>query len=158
MSKQETNRKVLYGGLAILFIAFALGVILTNSKEPSPEYAFPEPAEVVKQYFEAWDGKDYANMYAALSDGFKRIEPTAKTLDVFKEYVQSQSIASVEVLSIEEVSNDGSTATIGYNVDFMLSDRSTQPYKGTFTLKYRQGDVIRGWKLIHPYGKNIDTS
>jgi len=149
--------KLLYGGLTILLIVAVAGVIAANKEEPE-EYAFPQPEEVVNQYFSSWNNRNYPNMYAAISDGFKRIEPTAKTLQDFKEYVQSQPIQGVSIASIDEASNDGSTSTVNYNVKFTLNDGTTQPYKGTFTLKNRQGDVIKGWKLIHPYGENIGRS
>ena len=157
MKTQKTNTKILYGGLAILLIIVVAGVITANRQDPE-EYAFPQPEEVVRQYFTSWNNKDYPNMYATISDGFKRIEPTAKTLQDFKNYVKAQSIEGVSITSVDEASNDGITATVDYRVQFMLSDETTTPYKGTFTLKNRQGDVIRGWKLIHPYGENIDRS
>jgi len=155
MKKQKTNTRILYGGLAVLLIVAVAGVIAANRQEPE-EYTFPQPEEVVNQYFSSWNSKDYPNMYAAISDGFKRIEPTAKTLQDFKSYVGSQPIKGVSITSIDETSNDGSTAAVDYDVQFMLADETIKPYEGTFTLKNRQGDVIRGWKLIHPYGENID--
>ena len=33
-----------------------------------------------------------------------------------------------------------------------------QNFSDKFSLKFGQGDIIPGWKLIHPYGENIDTS
>lgn len=97
-------------------------------------------------------------MYATLSDGFKRIDPNAKDLVTFRSFASSQGIEGVNIISIEEKSNDGKTASVDYSVEFILSDGSRSPFTGTFTLKFRQGDVIQGWKLIHPYGENIDTS
>ncbi len=29
---------------------------------------------------------------------------------------------------------------------------------GSYSLRYRRNDSIVGWKLIHPYGENVDTS
>jgi len=144
-------------GLAVLLIIAVVGVIAANRQE-ADKYSFPQPEEVVRQYFASWNSKDYPNMYATISDGFKRIEPTAQSLQSFKEYVESQPIESLSIASIEETSNDGRTAAVNYEVEFTREDGTTQPYKGTFTLKNRQGDIIRGWKLIHPYGENIDTS
>ncbi len=158
MAKNETNKKILYAGLTGIFILFVIGIILVNRQEPIPEYAFPEPVEVVRQYFSSWDKEDYSNMYATFSDGFKHIEPSTKNLSLFKQYVQSQQISGVDIIRILEKSNDGSTATVEYAVEFVLNDDSKKPFEGAFTLKYRTGDVIRGWKLIHPYGENIDKS
>ena len=147
----------LYVGLLVLFVVFVIGIIFSN-RQPEIEYSFPAPEEVVRQYFTAWNDKGYPNMYATFSDGFKNIEPTAKDLRAFKEYVQTQPIDGVNIKTIDEKSNDGRTASVDYAVEFLLKDGTKQPFEGTFTLKYREGDIIRGWKLIHPYGENIDTS
>ncbi len=158
MKNDTTNRKVLYFGLVFLFLIFVVGIIWANSKPIEEEYNFPSPEKVVEQYFTAWNNKDYVNMYATFSDGFKKIEPTAKTLEDFKGYASSQGIKEVEIASIKEASNDGETASVDYKVIFTLSNGQKSNYEGTFTLKYRKGDVIQGWKLIHPYGENIDNS
>ena len=76
----------------------------------------------------------------------------------FKSYAESQGIESVNILSIKEASNDGITSFVDYSAEFMLSNGKKSEFDGTFTLKYRKGDVIPGWKLIHPYGENIDVS
>ncbi len=158
MKNDATNKKILYIGLAVLFLIFIAGIIWINNKPKTEEYTFPSPKEVVEQYFNSWNNKDYVNMYATFSDGFKRIEPTAKTLQDFKNYADSQGIEEVEVVNIEEKSNDGETAGVDYGIVLTLSNGQKSEYDGTFTLKYRKGDVIQGWKLIHPYGENIDVS
>src|SRR3990172_1657981 len=155
IERSDLNKKILYTGLSILFIFFVTGIIWVNSAPKAEEYNFPSPEKVAEQYFAAWNNKNYADMYAAFSDGFKKIDPTAKTLQDFKEYADSQNIESVEVIDIEETSNDGQTASVDYEVIFILSNGQKSNYKGTFTLKYRKGDIIQGWKLIHPYGENI---
>ncbi len=157
MKNDTTNKKILYVGLAVLFVIFLVGIIWTNSKPKAEEYEFPSPKEVVEQYFTSWDSKDYVNMYATFSDGFKKIDPNAVNLFTFMEYVKLQDIEGVEIISIKELSNDGQTAGVDYDVEFSLNDGQRLPYEGTFTLKHRQGDIIQGWKLIHPYGENIDT-
>ncbi len=160
----------------MLLIILGLGFYFNNQqqKQPQESYQFPSPEAVVRQYFEAWNAGDYVNMYAAISDGFKRIEPTAKDLSTFRAYAQAQGINEVKIISLQEKMNDGSTAAIDYEVEFIFNDgknegkddgkndrkndRKKQPFKGTFTLKYRPGDIIQGWKLIHPYGEKVDTS
>lgn len=157
MGKDSTNKKILYAGLVILFIIFVVGIVIANNKKVE-EYNFPEPDLVVEQYFNSWSNKDYANMYATFSDGFKKIEPTAKTFQDFKNYVENQDIESINIINIKIISNDELTSKVDYNVEFISSEWQNTPYQGTFTLKYRKGDVIQGWKLIHPYGENIDNS
>lgn len=116
-----------------------------------------EPASIVSSYFEAWNQKDYGVMYNLISDGFKSLEPTAATFDKFEAYAEAQAINRVNIISILETSNDGKQATIDYNVKFTIKNKEV-PFKGTYTLKYKKEDIVPGWKLIHPYGDNIDTS
>lgn len=158
MKNDITNKKILYMGLGILFLILAVGIILVNNKPVEKEYNFPSPEKVVEQYFTSWNNKDYVNMYSAFSDGFKKIDTNAKSLQDFKIYVDSQKIDEVQIINIKEKGNDGQTASVDYKIIFTLSNGQKSDYEGTFTLKYRKGDIINGWKLIHPYGENIDTS
>ncbi len=126
-----------------------------SSTVPAPQPG--TPAEVSTAYFTAWHQQDYETMYSLLSDGFKEIEPTAQTLEQFAEYARSQKIEGVIINTISESANDKTMASIDYDVTFHIAGKIV-PYKGTFTLKHKQQDVVPGWKLIHPYGKNIDTT
>jgi len=157
MGKSNKKKITLIAAFLLVFIA-GIAYISLLPKDEQPEYNVPSPEEVVRQYFTSWDKKNYPDMYAAISDGFKKIEPTAKDLRAFKEYAGSQGINSIRIISIKEASNDGITSSVDYSVEFMLSNGKKNKFDGTFTLKYRQGDIIQGWKLIHPYGENIDTS
>ncbi|MBI2668646.1 nuclear transport factor 2 family protein [Candidatus Woesearchaeota archaeon] len=115
------------------------------------------PATVVELYFKAWNLQDYETMYRLISDGFKTIEPSAKTIDDFTTYAKAQGITTVKIDSIQEKSNDGITAGVYYKVRFVTQNKEV-PFEGTFTLKYRANDGVPGWKLIHPYGTNVDLS
>lgn len=148
-------------GAAIIAAVFVMGLIyvqLTKQNEATGNYQVAPPEEVVRQYFTAWNNKDWPNMHATLSDGFKKIDPNAKDLATFRNFARSQGIDGVNILSIKETSNDGTTANVDYSVEFILTDSSKRKFDDAFTLKYRQGDIIQGWKLIHPYGQNVDTS
>ena len=136
------------------------------------EYSIKKPEEVTKQYFESWDIKDWPNMYATISDGFKRIDSDAKNFQSFIKFAGVQGVSRVEILNLnlesytmddQEMPRDmpgmpNMQAIVAYSVEFTLSDGGKQTFSDKFTLKFRQGDVIAGWKLIHPYGQNIDTS
>ncbi len=165
------SQNIKIGGVVILLLVLIIGIYLNHQQKKEQEqqaYSFPQPEAVVRQYFEAWNDKNYVEMYATLSDGFKKIDPNAGDLAAFRQFASSQGIGGVKIISIKEKSNDGTTAAVEYGVEFILDDASNldggknngnkQAVKDTFTLKYRQGDVIQGWKLIHPYGENIDTS
>jgi len=149
--------KVVVLSLLLLIVLVGIGFVLTSQQNQTTDFKPSDPEQVVRQYFESWDKKDWPNMYSVISDGFKKIEPTAKTLSDFKQYVESQNISGINILSIKEQTNDGKAATVDYSVGGLLSDGTTS-FNGSFTLKYREADIIRGWKLIHPYGSNIDTS
>ena len=155
----EGNKKkiVLIAAFLLFFIAGIVYITLTND-DKIPDYETPSPEKVVEQYFASWGNKNYPDMYAAVSDGFKKIEPTAGDLRAFKGYAESQGISGIRIISIKEASNDGITSFVDYSAEFMLSNGKKSEFDGTFTLKYRKGDVIPGWKLIHPYGENIDVS
>ena len=165
------NKKILFIGIGVIILVALIGIFTAN-KEEIQEYTSPSPEEVVKQYFVAWNDKRYQDMYATISDGFKRIDLNAKDLATFRNFASSHGIEGVNIISIElesmtmdgmEVEKNmpgmpGMQAVVAYNVEFILVNGNKQPFSGTFTLKYRQGDVILGWKLIHPYGENVDTS
>lgn len=151
------NSKILFFGLALIIVIAILGVILTK-KDVTQEYKVSSPEDVVRQYFTAWNNNNWPDMYSTMSDGFKKIEPTAKDFVIFRNYVLSQNIEGVKILAVKETFNDGETADVEYAVEFLLIGGVNKIFSGTFTLRYRQGDIIPGWKLIHPYGKNIDVS
>ena len=144
--------------IAAVFVAGLIYVQYTKQNEVADNYQVAPPEEVVRQYFTAWNNKDWPNMYAAISDGFKKIDPNARNLSTFRTFASSQGVEGVNILSIKEESNDGSTAAVAYSVEFVLSNGNTSPFSDRYTLKFRQGDIILGWKLIHPYGANIDTT
>ncbi len=154
------KRKTVIAGIFALGFLIAFVVYTNFFVEPQTalEYRRPSPSEVVRQYFVSWNAKDYPNMYASLSDGFKKIEASAGDLASFKEYAESQNIREIAIASVQEKSNDGTTAVVEYAVEFLLSTGKRQRFDGLFTLKYRQGDIIQGWKLVHPYGDKIDTT
>lgn len=155
----KTASQKLYWGAGILAIIVIAGVIYIQATQTTTEqqYQSPNAEDVVRQYFESWNNKDWPNMYATLSDGFKKIDPNAKDLATFRNFAGSQGIEGINILEIKEISNDGTTAGVAYSVEFILPDNSKRRFDDTFTLKFRRGDIIPGWKLIHPYGQNVDT-
>ena len=116
------------------------------------------PAQVVEEYLDAWGRQDWTAMYAVIADGFKRIDPNAKDLESFVRFAESQDIMGVTVQEIKALADDGETARVKYEVVFFLNDGSTRPFSDSFTLRFRKNDRVPGWKLIHPFGPNVDTS
>ena len=131
-----------------LFLAGCSNKADSDANILRPEYA-------VKLYYESLDNKDYEIMYSLISDGFKKIDPLAKDYSTFEEYMSKffDTATGVEVISVKETSNNGKKSTVDYTIN-ILNSREKNEFKSTFTLK-KQAD---GWKLIHPYGDNIDMS
>ena len=108
MRQTENTKKHILTILFIILVIAGISYIAISNEEEKIEYTTPSPEKVVGQYFTEWDNKNYPDMYAAISDGFKKIEPTAKDLRAFKSYAESQGINSIEILSIKESSTKGS--------------------------------------------------
>ena len=111
------------------------------------------PAKVVKKYFEAWNQKDYATMYSLISEGFKKIEPTANTFENFKNYASNQGVEGVRVNDVNVLDNDGEKASVAYEIEYYING-VWKGFSGTYILKLKDNN----WRLIHPYGENIDES
>ena len=127
-------------------------ILIIDSKDVS----ILTPEQVVILYFQAWNDKKYDVMYSLISDGFKQIEPTAKTFDDFKPYMAKfyDTSLGVKVLEAKESYKNDKEAGVDYKIEITNKDETKKEFSSTYTLKKR----ANGWKLIHPYGKNIDTT
>ncbi|MBI2654372.1 hypothetical protein HYX02_06210 [Candidatus Woesearchaeota archaeon] len=114
------------------------------------------PEQVVTLYFQAWNDEQYDVMYSLISDGFKQIEPTAKTFDDFKANMEKfyDTALGVRVLEAKESYGTEKEAGIDYKIEITRKDGTKREFSSVYTLKKR----ANGWKLIHPYGENIDTT
>ncbi|MDP3766311.1 MAG: NTF2-like N-terminal transpeptidase domain-containing protein [Nanoarchaeota archaeon] len=114
------------------------------------------PEQVVILYFQAWNDEQYDVMYSLISDGFKQIEPTAKTFDYFKSNMEKfyDTALGVSVLEAKESYKTDNEAGVDYTIEITRKDGNKREFSSVYTLKKR----TNGWKLIHPYGENIDTS
>ena len=114
------------------------------------------PEQVVSFYFQAWNDEQYNVMYSLISDGFKQIEPTAKTFNDFKDYMGKfyETASGVRVLEARESYKNDKEAGVDYKIQITNKDGTKKDFSSTYTLKKR----TNGWKLIHPYGQNIDTT
>ncbi|MBI2574312.1 nuclear transport factor 2 family protein [Candidatus Woesearchaeota archaeon] len=115
-----------------------------------------QPKEVVEAYYNAFASRDYRTMYAVISDGFKKIEPTAKDYASFEQEMSRfyETASSIKLISVDEPQIDADTATVGYKLEVVLLSGAVKPFDSAFTLRKRSN----GWKLIHPYGQNIDAN
>ena len=114
------------------------------------------PEQVVILYFQSWNDEQYDVMYSLISDGFKQIEPTAKTFEDFKANMEKfyDTANSIRLIDANEEYQNDNEAGVSYKIEIENKDGSKKDFSGTYTLKKR----ANGWKLIHPYGKNIDTT
>ena len=114
------------------------------------------PEQVTILYFQAWNDEQYDVMYSLISDGFKQIEPTAKTFKDFKSYMEKFYDTSLEVSIVQakESYRNEKEAGVEYKIEITGKDGTKREFSSVYTLKKR----ANGWKLIHPYGENIDTT
>ncbi|MBI3026986.1 hypothetical protein HYY70_02640 [Candidatus Woesearchaeota archaeon] len=114
------------------------------------------PEQVATFYFQAWNDEQYDTMYSLISDGFKQIEPTAKTLNDFQANMEKfyDTALGVRVLEAKESYRTDKEAGIDYKIEITKKDGSKKDFSSVYTLKKK----ANGWKLIHPYGENIDTT
>ena len=128
----------------------------TISTVSSEDVSALTPEQVVILYFQSWNDEQYDKMYSLISEGFKQIEPTAKTIEDFKANMEKfyDTANSIRLLDAKEEYGNDSEAGVSYKIEIENKDGTKKEFSSTYTLKKR----INGWKLIHPYGKNIDTT
>ena len=114
------------------------------------------PEQVVILYFQAWNDEQYDVMYSLISDGFKQIELTANTFNDFKANMEKfyDTALGVRVLEAKESYRTDKEAGVDYKIETTRKDGTKREFSSVYTLKKR----ANGWKLIHPYGENIDTT
>lgn len=114
------------------------------------------PVDIVKMYYAAWDGKDYAKMYGLVSDGWKALEPTAHTERDFARYMGDfwKKADGIRATFASEQANDGKEALVSVALEVATLDGRFINTNQTLTLKLREN----GWKLVHPYGEHKDDS
>ena len=127
----------------------------TISTISAEDVSILNPEQVVILYFQAWNDEQYNVMHSLISDGFKQIEPTAKTFNGFKDYMEKffDTSSGVRIIEAKEAYKNEKEAGVDYKIEITNKDGTKKEFSSTYTLKKRSN----GWKLIHPYGKNIDT-
>src|SRR3972149_5660800 len=98
----------------VLFVILFVLVIVQQAGSINQTASLLTPEGSVRYYFEAWNNKSCDVMYNAISDGFKKIEPTAANLTEFIKLIESSHVNRVDIRLINTTTNDGFSA----NVDF----------------------------------------
>ena len=95
---------------------FEQNTINPNEKISSQNISMLTPEQVVTLYFQAWNDKKYDVMYSLISDGFKQIEPTAKTFDDFKSYIGKfyDTATGVNIIEAKESYRNEKEAGVNY--------------------------------------------
>ena len=112
------------------------------------------PVEIVKMYYAGWSNQDYAVMYDLVSDGWKDLEPTARTLGTFERHMQGffSKAKGIRTTFVSEQSNTGTEAVVSVALEVETLDDRFLNTNQTLTLKLKDN----GWKLIQPYGEYKD--
>lgn len=147
-SEGEKNMKKAV--ISLFFVGFLLGC----AQQSSPESDIAQ--KIVADYYTALNNQDYQTMYGFISEGFKKIEPTAATYDDFEEYMSKffDTMEGIEVTSTKMASVGSNEIVVDYVAVMKMKTGGTKELKSSFTVKKKP----EGWRLIHPYGENIDTS
>jgi len=114
------------------------------------------PVDIVKMYYNAWANKDYKTMYSLVSEGWKVMEPTARSEarfanNVGKFYLEAKGI---RLVFASEQANTGSQSEVSAAIEVETRDGQFLLTNQTMTLRLKNN----GWKLIHPYGEYTDLS
>lgn len=129
-------------------------LIMTGCSAEVPETT--EAMKIVEKYYTALNEKNYQVMYSLISEGFKHIEPTAKSYDLFATYMNKfyDTSESIRLTKTTGTSASADKVVVDYVAEIVLKNGVIKELKSSFTVKKKP----EGWKLIHPYGQNIDTS
>lgn len=139
--------------LALLFLTLLTSCM--PAEQPTP-FVEGTPVEIVQKYYGAWAEKDYRTMYALVSDGWKALEPTARTEKSFSSNMAGffKTVNGIRLVFASEQSNTGSEATVSVALEVETLDGRFLTNNQTLTLRLKNN----GWKLIHPYGEYKDLS
>ncbi len=155
------RNSIIAGLLFLMILMAACAQKQASTKEPTEkvepsDVSSLNPKQVVILYFQAWNDKQYNIMYSLISDGFKQIEPTAKSFDDFKNYMSKfyETSTGVEIVEVIGGYQNDKEAGVNYKIRVVGKNGKKADFGSTYTLKKR----ANGWKLIHPYGNNIDTT
>lgn len=138
-----------------MFILLTLILLASCSPKASSEDT-AIAVKVVNEYYTALNNKDYLTMYSLISEGFKKIEPTANTYESFEAYIAKffDAANGIRITSTKIVSATSTEVVVEYVALVELKNGATKELKSLFTVKKKP----EGWKLVHPYGDKKDLS
>lgn len=112
------------------------------------------PREVVALYFQSLKNESYDVMYSLVSDGFKQVEPSAKTSDEFRQHMQLlYRAATIDLIDASVSSQSQNEANVNYKIE-IEKDGTRKLFTSSYILRKK----ANGWKFINPYGDNVDNT
>lgn len=141
--------------IVALLLFLALLASCVPAEQPTP-FIEGTPVEIVQKYYGAWAEKDYRTMYALVSDGWKSLEPTARTQKAFSNHMDGffETVNGIRLVFASEQGNTGSESTVSVALEVETLDSRFLMNNQTLTLRLKDN----GWKLIRPYGEYADLS
>ena len=142
--------------LACTALLVLLAACMPQERAPEAPFVEGTPVEIIEKYYNSWSVRDYATMYSLVSDGWKVLEPTARTQRDFAEFLDGafDITKGIKIVSAVEMSNSGNEAIVAISLETELMDGRIAVSEQTLTLRLKEN----GWKLIHPYGDFADLS
>ncbi|HIH43106.1 TPA: hypothetical protein HA246_05680 [Candidatus Woesearchaeota archaeon] len=136
-------------------------IILSSCAAKDREQQDPQPLDLksltpehaVKEYYKAWSTFDFKTQYALIDDNFRQLEPSAKDLQTFSNYMLAffGEGKAIEPLEVSQTYFDGKEAKVGYRIKLINKDNTEKIQTGIQSLKLTES----GWKLRAPYGDKI---
>lgn len=141
--------------ITVLLLFLALLASCAPAEQPTP-FIEGTPVEITQKYYAAWADKNYRTMYALVSDGWKALEPTARTQKSFSNHMDGffENANGIRLVFASEQSNTGSESTVSVALEVETLDGRFLMSNQTLTLRLKDN----GWKLIRPYGEYTDLS
>ncbi len=155
----KINIKRLYKIISvILLISLALIAISCSAKKEQQQAQTLDlksltPEQAVKEFYKAWGTFDFKAQYALIDDNFKQLEPSAKDLETFSNYMLAffGEGKTIEPLEASQTYFDGREAKVGYRIKLVNKDNTEKIQSGIQALKLTGS----GWKLVAPYGDKV---
>jgi hypothetical protein len=105
------------------------------------------PENAVRTYFESWNNKNWADMYSAISDGFKEGMDVAKNISAFSSFVGQQNV-SVKIINITKEIINSTDVKVKFIVQYTFNNMTVNA-TSDFIVEKINGD----WKITNPFGK-----
>src|SRR3989338_961043 len=152
----RNNMRYILTTFLIIFMIFLSSCAVKKQEQQGPQpldLKSLTPEQAVKEYYKAWGTYNFNTQYALIDDNFKQIEPSAKDLQTFSNYMLAYfgEGKTIEVIEVSQTYFDGKEAKVGYRIKLVKKDNIENIQSGIQQLKLTES----GWKLRAPYGDKV---